>query len=134
MQLFLTVYLPRQVQDLVVGDAVICGRVRAVGLVYEKFSWVAGPKKRGSVSIVLINGTDLGAFSADEAELHLEPLGSTSLDYRYECVGHLHHCLTQGVFAVAFAEAASLYHAYQHLSAGTTREPAARRLLESAPC
>lgn len=87
--------------DMPVGEAVFYGREQTVGLVYETYTFVAGPHARPGVSILLSDGRDVGGFSAEEADQWLVPLGATGLDYEFACVGRLHQDYAAGRFGEA---------------------------------
>lgn len=98
--------------DLPVGEAVYFAHEQQVGLVYETYTFVAGPLARPGVSVLLHNGRDLGGFSAEEADQLLLPLGPTGLRYDFASVGQLHRDYAAGRFGLAlhYAQVAYLTH------------------------
>ena len=90
-------------QNLLVGDAVLYPRERAVGLVYEVYE--RSPGERPGVQVLLSDGRDLSGFSAEEADQFLQPLGHTGLAYEFTHVGQLHADYHRGRFTAAFATA-----------------------------
>ena len=109
-------------QNLSVGAAVFYAREQAVGLIYETYTFVDGPRARPGVSLLLSDGRDLGGFNAQEADQFLTPLGATGLAYEFANVGQLAQDYRRGVFGQALHEAQVMYLA--HTLAGTL--PAAK--------
>ncbi len=104
-------------RNLRVGEAVYYGREEAVGVIYETYTFVDGPRSRPGVSLLLSDGRDLGGFNAQEADQFLRPLGDTGLDYEFTSVGQLHKDYRRGLFGEAFHCARVLY--LSHALAGT---------------
>jgi len=100
-------------QDLAVGQAVYYPFEKAVGLIYETYTFVEGPGERPGVSLLLSDGRNIGGFNADEADRYLLPLGDTGLDYDFENVGQLAADYGRGVFAEAFHNAHVLRIAHE---------------------
>lgn len=88
--------------NLAVGEAVYYAREQAVGIIYETYTFVDGPLARPGVSLLLSNGSNVGCFSAKEADQFLLPLGDTDLDYRFTDVGQLAADYRRGFFDEAF--------------------------------
>ena len=91
--------------DLPVGEAVYCAREQQLGLIYETYTFVAGPQARPGVSVLLSDGRDLGGLSAWEADQLLHPLGSTGLTYQFTNRGQLHRDYAAGLFDEALHNA-----------------------------
>ena len=88
--------------NLAVGEAVYFAREQAVGIIYETYTFVAGPQARPGVSLLLSDGSNVGGFSAREADQFLLPLGDTGLDYKFSDVGQLAADYRRGFFGEAF--------------------------------
>lgn len=96
-------------KDLAVGEAVYYPFEKAVGLIYETYTFVDGPDHRPGVSLLLSDGRNVGDFSAEEADQYLVPLGDTGLRYEFADVGQLAADFRRGVFAEAFHNAHVLH-------------------------
>ncbi|GAA4389101.1 hypothetical protein [Hymenobacter koreensis] len=89
---------------LIIGDAVLCPRELAVGLIYEVYERGAG--ERPGVQVLLSRGgRDLSGFSVEEADQFLQPVGHSGLAHEFTHVGQLHADYHRGRFAQAFATA-----------------------------
>ncbi|AMJ64028.1 hypothetical protein [Hymenobacter sp. PAMC 26628] len=91
--------------NLAVGEAVFYAREQAVGIIYETYTYVDGPKARPGVGLLLSDGRNVGGFNAREADQFLLPLGATGLDYQFASVGQLAADYGRGLFGEAFHNA-----------------------------
>lgn len=108
--------MTRKPHNLTVGEAVYFTREKAVGLIYETYTFVDGPGARPGVSVLLSDGKNLSGFSATEADYFLEPLGDTGLEYDFQNVGQLAQDYQRGVFDQAFTTA-RLLAGFKHIDA-----------------
>lgn len=107
-------------RDLTVGEAVYFLREKAVGIIYETYTFVDGPGARPGVSVLLSDGKNLSGFSATEADYFLEPVGHTGLEYDFQNVGQLAQDFRRGVFDQAFTTA-RLLAGFKHIDALNTK-------------
>jgi hypothetical protein len=89
-------------RELTVGDAVLNRRDKLVGVVYAVDPTGTG---RVSVSVLLIDGTDAGSYSPDQAAELLQLLGPTGLTYSYHSALRLRRDWQTGYFNQVFATA-----------------------------
>ncbi|WP_139926277.1 hypothetical protein [Hymenobacter sp. DG01] len=98
-----------------IGQAVYCQMHQLAGVIYDIFPAAAGRRQRPGCSVVLATGKDIGCFTASEADQLLQPLGKTSLQYRFLGLAQLQAAIQQGYFAKAWQEAT-----FQAQAAGLT--------------
>lgn len=112
--------MPDNKQDLQIGHAVYYPFEKAVGLIYRTYTFVNSGKRLG-VSVLLIDGRDVGDFSPSEADQHLMPLGDTGLRYYHESGSQLADDCQRGYFSEAFHNAEVLFIAYQLANPSTQK-------------